>query len=1207
MWLSFDRYGRNFLFGRIPGSSLDKSQQQVNFVSIHNVNANSINLNDHIRADLPILDNSEFVHDSNAFNIVRELNNFDAMGFQVTSRLEDDKEALESFTSNMYKDSDTNQYIVGFPWINDSPPTPEELDSNYGLVLARFNDVMKHLDRDPIKLQQYKDTHDKEASMDFIERVPLNELEDRNIFKHYINHFPVFKQDSATSKCRRVFDASLHKKGKASLNDKMLKGSQLTPHILKVLLRIRLIKNLFTLDISKAFLRMVLKLSDRNFTCFFSRDNITDPNSPISVWRFKSVLFGASSSPFMLNCTVADILRSNQFPFNLEVFVDNLFVLDDNEDIIIPAADNLINIFEQSAMPLHEFASNCPSANDYFKAKDLLTKDSKLKLLGMIWDFKDDVIYIKEPVFETTNITKRSLLSNIARIFDPIGFLGPLTILGRMLVQETLESNFSWDDSLPSEFLDKWRDIVDRIKKALLIPIPRWVGLDLLGILSLHAFTDSSNKALGVVVYLVSGKHSVLISSKPKVCPIKMSHFTVPRKELAGLALGARHLIFVIQALSKYVNAASHHIWCDSTLSLTWCTVNKPHKELFIRARVDDVQQKVARHNIKLHYIINSQNPADMLTKDTGKGLDNPLWKHGPQLLQNQEMWHTYKPTKANVDAIPVFCGHVAIQESSTLFPDISKFNSFKDLLAETINIHPDIKDKGNKALNRAETLWIKHIQTRHFADIIEFLQHLKGNKLRSLEGKKILRSRKLIAPSLCLNLHLGLDKEGIIRVQTSLSNCPNLTFDQICPILLPAKSPFTNLIIAHNHVNSGHMSIHYTRAKLRNRFWIPKDTPIIKSVLNRCQVCFDQRGQRYHVSDSPDLPEFRFDATNPWKVTFLDMTGHYFIKDKYGNAEKVYFIVFVCASTGSGHIEIAMHASAEAFANSFERFCSKNGVPEKIISDQGSNFKAYNNELKLISGEITKNKFLADKGVSWVFCPIGDPHFNGYCERHLGILKSIMKKSVKNRLLTLDQLMTVAAYAQAVFNERPLCILDNGDANFVPLTPNSLVFGRNLRQFVHGSGDSDEGDPNFVITKKSCEVMHKKLRSTLAAVHKTWISEYLGFLARKDAYRQKNSPFSKSQIEPNINDWVLIKDNSKDLRIAKIIDLIKSEDGEVRKALLKTDHSEGVYPITNLRFLEYHQEPNAKVVAPNIINVKGRPKREAALVAKTKIGQMSI
>ena len=63
------------------------------------------------------------------------------------------------------------------------------------------------------------------------------------------------------------------------------------------------------MDISKAFLRMALLPRDRNFTCFLARDNWMDPNSPVSIWRFKSVLFGATSSPFLLNCTVADILK----------------------------------------------------------------------------------------------------------------------------------------------------------------------------------------------------------------------------------------------------------------------------------------------------------------------------------------------------------------------------------------------------------------------------------------------------------------------------------------------------------------------------------------------------------------------------------------------------------------------------------------------------------------------------------------------------------------------------------------------------------------------------------------------------------------------------------------------------------------------------------------------------------------------------------
>ena len=204
---------------------------------------------------------------------------------------------------------------------------------------------MKNLDKDKTKLHQYKETHEKEVLCDFIEKVPIAELRDKQVTKHYIHHFPVYKQDSATTKCRRVFDASMHKKGKACLNDKLLKGSQMTPHILKVMMRIRLMQFLLSTDISKAFLWMVLRLSECNFTLFFCRDNWLDPNSTISIYRFKSVLFGATSSPFMLNCTIADILASNQFDHLLEVFVDNLFVLLESADSIVPAADNLISIF----------------------------------------------------------------------------------------------------------------------------------------------------------------------------------------------------------------------------------------------------------------------------------------------------------------------------------------------------------------------------------------------------------------------------------------------------------------------------------------------------------------------------------------------------------------------------------------------------------------------------------------------------------------------------------------------------------------------------------------------------------------------------------------------------------------------------------------------------------------------------------------------
>ena len=205
---------------------------------------------------------------------------------------------------------------------------------------------------------------------------------------------------------------------------------------------------------------------------------------------------------------------------------------------------------------------------------------------------------------------------------------------------------------------------------------------------------------------------------------------------------------------------------------------------------------------------------------------------------------------------------------------------------------------------------------------------------------------------------------------------------------------------------------------------------------------------------------------------------------------------------------------------------------------------------------------------------------------------------------MTLDQLHTVACYAESVFNERPLCVMDANDHNFIPVTPNSLMYGRSLRHFAHNLGDCDVNDPEFKVSSKSISVMSTKLRSTLASVRKTWVSEYLNFLARRDEARLKRSPHTKSIIKPCIDDWVLIKDASKDLRIGRVKDLIVSEDGQVRSVNLKTESNEGIYPLTNLRYLEFHKQgyvENATAVITNS-NVPDRPKRKAAQLAKESI-----
>ena len=137
---------------------------------------------------------------------------------------------------------------------------------------------------------------------------------------------------------------------------------------------------------------------------------------------------------------------------------------------------------------------------------------------------------------------------------------------------------------------------------------------------------------------------------------------------------------------------------------------------------------------------------------------------------------------------------------------------------------------------------------------------------------------------------------------------------------------------------------------------------------------------------------------------------------------------------------------------------------------------------------------------------------------------------------------------------------------------------------------------------------MNRKLRATLASVHKHWVSEYLGFLSRKDAARQKNSPHTKSLLIPAVNDWVIVKDQSRDITVAKILRLLKSDDGEIRKVLLEINNTQGIYPITNSRFLEagkdndVNNSNNTNSVIGENLSKPVRSLRQAAKLALTKI-----
>ena len=120
-------------------------------------------------------------------------------------------------------------------------------------------------------------------------------------------------------------------------------------------------------------------------------------------------------------------------------------------------------------MPLHSWCTNSPGLQKVVS----IEQSDEQKLLGISWNVKGDSLNISEVNFEHGPLSKRKLLSNLSRVFDPLGSLSPLTIPARVLMQETWKLQLDWDIILPEIIQEQWETIALRLKGLSQISFPR--------------------------------------------------------------------------------------------------------------------------------------------------------------------------------------------------------------------------------------------------------------------------------------------------------------------------------------------------------------------------------------------------------------------------------------------------------------------------------------------------------------------------------------------------------------------------------------------------------------------------------------------------------------------------------------------------------------------------------------------------------------
>ena len=132
-----------------------------------------------------------------------------------------------------------------------------------------------------------------------------------------------------------------------------------------------------------------------------------------------------------------------------------------------------------------------------------------------------------DEALKRVKLTRRVLLSNVARIFDPAGCLSPIILKAKLLMRESwCGAVKGWDDELPEDLVKRWTDFLSSLLMLREVEFPRslWPAEEVIGLPILVIFSDGSMLAYGAVAYiqwqLASGGYwTQLIMAKCKVGP----------------------------------------------------------------------------------------------------------------------------------------------------------------------------------------------------------------------------------------------------------------------------------------------------------------------------------------------------------------------------------------------------------------------------------------------------------------------------------------------------------------------------------------------------------------------------------------------------------------------------------------------------------------------------------------------------------------
>lgn len=1071
----------------------------------------------------------------------------------------EEKEFVEKLFVFTHKRTFTGRYEVRIP-IN---PLCEGIGESRNIALKQFYQLERRLERNLELKEKYIQFMREYKSLGYM--IEAKEVVNKN-WAYWIPHHPVLK------KFRVVFNASSITSTGESLNSIQMVGAKLQCDLHYQIMRFRKHKIGVTTDVCKMYNQVCVPKDQWDLQRIFWRES---PKHELKEYNLTVTTFGLSSSAFnavraMIQCAKD---YGNDFPHASNI-IQTCFYMDDalfggeNEAIVKQLCKEIEFVLSQGGFELKHWASNskCVEASltNTSKSTQLIGDDDETKILGLRWLKNTDHLSIFVKRFQTSNKpTKREILTKSARFYDPNGFIAPILVVPKLILQEAWKiKGLKWDDGVPDELAKAWFEFENGLPMLNDYKIPRWIQTCQNRYMQLHGFCDASKKAYGIVIYARvidenNAAHCSILFAKSRVAPLQ--ELTIPRLELQAAVLLCEYMREIREKCE--FNNADTFLWSDSMVVLHWIKKNPYELKTFVCNRIKKIQN--ASQGWVWSHMESADNPADLASRGMNAKdfIQSTLWREAPAWLKKnqcewpvtklkvtvQEYTEMKKETKNNQNAIEKIFNAVSQND----FDLLNRFSSWDKILNVTCYIMRFINILSKKYAN-CDKHEIVTVEERQIA--IMFWVKYAQNKAFSAEIANI-KAKKKLTKSKLIPLNPFLDGNGILRVGGRIDKA-NIDYSMRHPIIIPNKSRISYFLLRHAHLKTLHGGAQTMMRFIRSAFWIPRIREEIRQYINKCVTC-TRYAQKEVQQIMAELPMIRITPAKPFQFTGVDMAGPFNMRitekinmNTRARANlpelKCWVAVFVCLVTRAVHLEATEGMSAEDFLGAYQKFTSRRGKPQIMYSDHGTNFIGADTELQqayLTWKDKAILKYVSDNETKWKYITPSAPHEGGIWEACVKSMKHHLKRIMGPQKYSIKGLGILLTSVEACLNSRPLCAMSDDPNDCEALTPAHFLIGRPLQLPLY---EQMEAPP------KTSKAFYRAIQFQLQSFWKQWSTDYLQTLMQRPKWREEQENLKVDQL-------VLIKhDNTPPTHwiMGRVIETFTGEDNKVRSVKLKTQTS---------------------------------------------------